>query len=76
MNWSKEVVRRTMEDAGEYPGVQLQLLLMRLEQYPETLPAIADAIRDMGNWYLNHADELEAEKLRRSGGAEVVDLTK
>lgn len=72
MDWQKTVVRRTLEGAGEYPGVQLQFLLQRLEGYPDTLPAIADAIRDMGEWYQRHADELEAEAHRRTGGAEIV----
>ena len=74
MDWEKQVVRRTMQGAGEYPGVQLQILLRRLEAYPEALPAIVDAIRDMGEWYLRHADELDAEYRRRNGGAEVVTL--
>lgn len=73
MNWEKQIVRRTLEGAGEYPGVQLQFLLMRLAEYPEALPAIADAVRDMGNWFTAHADELEAEGLRRFG-ADVVSI--
>lgn len=76
MDWQKQIVRRTLEGAGSYPGVQLQFLLQRLEQHPETIPAIADAIRDMGEWYQRHADELEAEGRRRNGGAEVVTLKK
>lgn len=75
MNWSKDIVRRTMEGAGEYPGIQLQLLLMRLEAFPDSVPAIADAIRDMGEWYQQHADELEGETRRRNGGADVVSIT-
>lgn len=67
MNWSEQIVRRTLEGAGEYPGVQLQFLLMRLEQYPETVPAIAAAVCDMGNWYNDHADALEAERRNRFG---------
>jgi len=76
MNWEKQVVRATLEGAGDYPGVQLQLLLQRLESHPDALPAIADAIRDMGEWFLRHAAELEAEGLRRAGGAEVINLKK
>ena len=76
MNWSKDIVRRTLEGAGEYPGVQLQFLLIRLEQYPDSLPAIADAIRDMGAWFEQHANEIEAEARRREGGAEVINLQK
>lgn len=67
MDWNKKVIRATLEGAGDFPGVQLQFLLMRLEQYPEALPAIADAVRDMGNWYLDQADALENEKQRRNG---------
>ena len=29
--------RRTIEGAGQFPGVQLHFLLMRLEQHPEAL---------------------------------------
>ena len=29
--------------------------------------SIADAVRDMGNWYLDQADALENEKQRRNG---------
>ena len=76
MNWQKDVIRRTMEGAGDYPGTQLQFLLERLEAHPEARPAIADAIRDMGHWYQQHADELEAEGRRRNGGAEIVNLQK
>lgn len=74
MNWQKDIVRRTMEGAGDYPGVQLQFLLQRLEECPGAVPHIADAIRDMGEWYLRHADELECEVRRRNGGPEVVSL--
>lgn len=76
MNWEKTIVRRTMEGAADNPGVQLQFLLQRLEAHPEALPAIADAIRDMGGWYEQHARELEAEGRRRNGGAEIVELEK
>lgn len=76
MDWEKQIVRRTLEGAGEYPGVQLQFLLQRLEHYPEAVTAIADAIRDMGEWYQQHADELEAEARRRNGGAEVTTIQK
>ncbi len=74
MDWQKTVVRKTIEGAGEYPSVQLQFLLQRLEQCPDSLPAIADAIRDMGEWLDKQADELEAEARRRAGGADVVKL--
>ena len=72
MDWQKTVVRKTLEGAGEYPSVQLQFLLQRLEACPESVPAIADAIRDMGGWYEQHAKELQAEVRRRNGGAEIV----
>lgn len=73
MDWGKQIVRRTIEGAGEYPAVQLQFLLQRLEQHPDALPAIADAIRDMGEWYLAHTRDLEAEGTSRSV-AEIVRL--
>ena len=76
MTWERQIVRRTLEGAGEYPGVQLELLLRRLEACPEALPHIADAIREMGQWYQRHANELEAEGRRRAGGAEIVTLEK
>ncbi|MFC3613559.1 hypothetical protein ACFORG_07280 [Lutimaribacter marinistellae] len=76
MDWQKNVVRRTMEGAGEYPSVQLQFLLQRLEQYPQAVPAIADAIRDMGQWYLEHADALEAETAARQAQATLVEIAK
>jgi hypothetical protein len=62
LDWEKQIVRRTMEGAGQYPGVQLQFLLRRLEEYPDCVPAIADAIRDMGHWYLDHAAMQEVEE--------------
>lgn len=74
MNWSKDIVRRTLEGAGEYPGVQLQFLLIRLEQHPDALPAIADAIRDMGQWYEQHANELKAEVARRQATAKLAEI--
>lgn len=76
MDWNEQIVLRTLQGAGEYPGVQLQLLLQSLEHYPDALPAIADAICDMGKWYEQHAEELEAEGRRRKGGAEIVNLQK
>ncbi len=76
MDWQKQIVRRTMEGAGEYPGVQLQFLLQRLESCPEAVTAIADAIRDMGEWYRQHANALDAETRHRNGGAEIVELQK
>ncbi|QYX55511.1 hypothetical protein K1T73_10395 [Roseovarius sp. SCSIO 43702] len=76
MTWEKQIVRRTLEGAGEYPGVQLQFLLQRLEHTPEAVTAIADAIRDMGEWYQQHADELDAEARRRNGGAEVMSIAR
>jgi len=75
MNWQKDIVRRTLEGAGDNPGVQLQLLLMRLEDHPEALPAIVAAIRDMGKWFQDQADALEAEGRRRDGGAAILEFT-
>jgi len=72
MNWQKDVVNRTVEGAGDNPSVQLQLLLMRLEDQPNALPVIAAAIRDIGKWFQDQADALEAEGRRRNGGAEIV----
>lgn len=76
MDWHKQVVRRTIEGAGEYPGAQLELLLKRLENCPDALPFIADAIEDMGEWLSAQADALEAEGRRRKGGAEILTLKK
>ena len=73
MNWEKQVVRGTLEGAGEYPGVQLQFLLQRLEQCPDSLRCIANAIADMGEWFEAHARELEAEGERRKA-AQIVPL--
>ena len=67
MNWQKDVVRRTLEGAGDHPGVQLQLLLTRLEQCPGAKTAIIAAIRDMADWFAQHADDLEAEGRRLNG---------
>lgn len=74
MTWQKQIVRRTLEGAGEFPGVQLQFLLQRLEACPEAMPHIAEAIGDMSGWYQRHADELKAEARRRAGGAEIVSI--
>jgi len=76
MDWQKQIVRRTLEGAGDYPGIQLQFLLQRLEQCPDSVPAIADAIEDMGEWLNAQADALEAEGRRLKGGAEIVTLKK
>ena len=76
MDWQKQIVRRTLEGAGDQTGAQLQFLLQRLEAHPEALPAIADAIRDMGEYLERQADELKAKGRRRNGGAEIVTLQK
>lgn len=76
MSWQKQIVRRTLVGAGEYPGVQLELLLRRLEACPDALPYIADAVHGMGEWHQRHADELRAEVRRRNGGAEIINLEK
>lgn len=51
MDWEKRWTRRTIEGAGDYPGVQLQLFLQRLEMVPAALPAIAATTRDIANWH-------------------------
>ena len=76
LDWQRDLVRRTIEGAGDYPGVQLQFLLQRLEEYPEAIDAICDAIGDMGHWFREHAKEMRREALRRRGGAEVVPFEK
>lgn len=74
MDWEKQVVRATLEGAGEYTGVQLQLLLHRLKAYPQALPAIVESMRDMSHWLELHADELEREGIRRAGGANIIPI--
>jgi hypothetical protein len=77
-NWQEEVVRSTLAGAGKHPAVQLEFLLVRLEQVPGVLPAIANAIRDMGGWYLAHADALEAEHASQKAAnrmADIINLT-
>lgn len=76
MDWQKDVIRATMAGAGEFPGVQLQFLLQRLEACPNALPHIAEAIRDMAAWFEWQAQELEAEGRRRAGRGEIVSLQK
>ncbi len=74
MDWNKRITRRVMESGADYPGVQLQFLLQRLEKHPETIPAISEAIRDMGKWYLEHAAELEAEGVRLEAQAKLREI--
>lgn len=74
MNWEDDVVRATVEGAGPHTNVQLELLLRHLEACPGALPHIADAIRDMGQWFEDHAEALRAEVRRRQGGAEILPL--
>lgn len=74
MDWDKSVVRVAMQCAGDTPGMMLQFLLQRLETCPDALPAIADAIDDMGRYHHGHAGLLRKEIQRRNGGAEVVAL--
>jgi hypothetical protein len=76
IDWQKMIVRRTLEGCSDYPAVQLQFLLQRLEAFPDSVGAIAYAIRDMAAWQLAQADALEAEGLRRKGGAEIVEFPK
>ena len=65
MDWQKRIVRAMMEGAGGHTGVQLEFLLQRLEACPEALPAIADAMEDMGHWQEQQANALRAEMARR-----------
>ena len=79
MDWQKQVTRRVMEGAGEHTGVQLEFLLHRLEACPEALPAIADAMEDMGHWQEQQANALRAELARREARdrlAEIVNSKK
>ena len=76
MDWEKLIVRRTLEGAGDTPGVQLQFLLQRLEAHPDALPAIVNAIEDMAAWQEQQAEAMRAEVRRRNGGAEIVNLEK
>jgi hypothetical protein len=71
MNWDKEIVQRKMQGAGDYPGVQLQFLLTHLDQKTESVRTIADAIRDMGGWYLKHAEALCGEVAHRDAKAKL-----
>lgn len=79
MDWQKKITRRVMEGAGEHTGVQLEFLLQRLETCPEALPAIADAMEDMGRWSDQQAAALRAEMARREARdrlAEIVNQEK
>jgi len=71
MNWEKQIVRATMEGAGEHTGVQLQFLLQRLANCPDALPAIAAALDDMGAWHQQQAEALHAELARRDAQAKL-----
>lgn len=75
MDWQKQIVRRTVEGAGDNPGAQLQFLLQRLEAYPEALPAIANAIYDMGRWSEKQAEALRAELARREARDRLTEIT-
>lgn len=66
MGWQKHVARHIMQISGNFPGVQLHLLLKRLEQYPETQPATATATQDMETWCLALQAHQEAENRRRT----------
>ena len=76
MDWQKQIVRRTLEGAGDQTGAQLQFLLQRLEAHPEALPAIADAIRDMGEYLELHAAKLEADARPRNREIDIFPLQK
>lgn len=74
MNWQKQVTRRVMESAGELTCVQLEFLLQRLESCPEALPAIADAMEDMGRWSEQQAAALRAEMARRAARDRLAEI--
>lgn len=76
MDWQRQIVRRTMEGAGDQPGAQIQFLLQRPEAHPEALPAIANAVADKAVLQEQKAEALRAETLRRNGGAEITELQK
>ena len=59
-----------MDSAGDYPSVQLQFLMQRLEAHPEVKPAIKSAIQDMGNWARENASTFECAQ--NSGKGDVV----
>ena len=60
LNWEDDIVARMLRTSEGYESVQLQFLLRRLEQHPETLPAIVDALEDMGAWCSAEAAGLNA----------------
>ena len=79
MNWQKDMVRKTLQLAGENTGVQLHFLLQRLEAYPDAFEAIIASMQDMAEWAQEQADALNAEKARREANAklrEIVNTTK
>ena len=79
MDWDKQIVRLTLEGAGEFPCVQLEILLRRLEACPEALPAIANAIEDMAAWNEKNAKGIRlylASKQARERLAAIVNLKK
>lgn len=74
MDWQKDVVRRTLESAGDNSGAQLDFLLRRLEQCADALPAIADALDDMGKWQEQQAKALRAELARREARDRLAEI--
>ena len=74
MDWDKQVTRRVMEAAGDSPGVMLQFLLTRLEQYHEAGPSIAEAMQDLSGWYEGQAKAFGAEVARREASAKLREI--
>lgn len=70
--WAEVVVDASLAQVAGNEQAYLFFLLQRLEAYPEALPAIADAFRDLADANLREADALEAELRRRKGGAEII----
>ena len=73
LNWEQDIVTRMLTSSEGYEGVQLALLLRRLEQHPETIPTIAAALEDMGAWFMAESAGLsallEARKAAKTGVA-------
>lgn len=74
MDYQKQIIRRTMDGAADNPGAQLHFLLQRLEACPEALPAIADAIEDMGRLKEQQADALRVELARREARDRLIEI--
>ena len=60
MDWQKDMVERVVAECGLYPEVMLRFLLTRLEQNPDALTTIADALTDFSSWASSQAAGLRA----------------